>query len=111
MGEVELWIPDAFPVEPPRARVLRPQFGKGSFFVYQHGALCLEILTKQGWSPATSLMQLGVQVKIMMSQGQGSVIGPGAVGEPGARGREKAWATSQHIDDAHSDWKVFTDGK
>jgi len=106
--ELEVWIPDAFPVEPPLLRVIRPRFSQGSFFVHQHGALCLEILTRQGWTPAMSLPQLGVQVKTMMSQGSGTVSGPGAMGDPGPAGREAAWATSRLIESAHSDWQSFS---
>lgn len=105
--EFEIWIPDAFPVAPPRVRVLRPYFSPGSFFVHQFGSLCLEVLTSQGWTPAMSLMQLGVQVKAMMSQGQGSVSS-GACGEPGAAGRNRAWQIAERIEDVHKNWQHFS---
>jgi len=105
---LEIWIPDAFPVEPPRLRVIQPCFNPGSFWVQAHGALCLEILTKQGWTPAMALPQLGVQVKSMMCQGNGSVSGIGFMGDPGPEGREKAWAVSERIESAHSDWNKFS---
>merc|ERR1711972_928291 len=101
--ELEVWIPDLFPVSPPKVRVLRPYFQTGSFFVQSHGALCLDLLTKQGWTPAMPLLQLGVQIKMMMSQGTGSVISASAIGG----NREAAWATAQHIEDVHADWKHF----
>jgi len=102
--ELDLWIADAFPMEPPRLRVIRPCFGNGSFFVHQHGALCLEVLTKQGWSPALSLLKLGVQVKTMMSQGQGSISSCNVM--PGSR--EQAWSVSRTIESAHPDWQKFS---
>lgn len=105
--ELEVWIPDLFPVEPPKMRVARPCFAKNSFFVQDHGALCLEILTKQGWTPAMSLLQLGVQVKMMMSQGTGTVSSLNAMD---SSSREAAWKVAQHIEDHHSDWKRFNLG-
>lgn len=43
--ELELWIPESFPTAPPQARVLRPCFRRGSFWVQDQGALCMEVLT------------------------------------------------------------------
>eukprot|EP00927_Polykrikos_kofoidii_P055047 TRINITY_DN49364_c0_g1_i1.p1 TRINITY_DN49364_c0_g1~~TRINITY_DN49364_c0_g1_i1.p1 ORF type:complete len:633 (-),score=71.63 TRINITY_DN49364_c0_g1_i1:53-1918(-) len=105
--EFEVWIPDAFPVAPPKVRVLRPSFGGGSFYVHQNGALCLEILTRQGWSPAMSLVQLGVQIKTMMSQTPGHVSSPVAMAGSSERDRQRAWATAGLIEDSHKDWDSF----
>lgn len=102
--ELEIWIPNGFPVQPPVVRVLRPCFNRGSFWVQDAGALCLEILTKHGWSPAMSLPQLGVHVKTMMSQANGTISGPGAMGNPGPAGREQALQASRRIESAHRDW-------
>lgn len=105
--EFEVWIPDRFPVEPPHVRVLQPYFSPGSFYVHRHGALCLEVLSSQGWTPAMSLMQMGVQVKAMMSQGHGSVSA-GSCGEPGAYARRRARQIADHIEDIHKDWQYVT---
>lgn len=103
--DIEVWVPDGFPYEPPRLRILKPSFSTGSFWVQTHGALCLEVLTKQGWSPAMSLPQLGVHVKTMMSQVPGGTIsGTGAIGGS----RESAWATSTAIEASHQDWNPFS---
>jgi len=107
--ELEMWIPDGFPMQPPQLRVLRPLFAKGSFFVQDHGALCLEILTKQGWTPAMPLTTLGVQVKAMMSQGRGTVIGRTSQVAPGAEGRETARRVAKRIEALHKDWQHFQD--
>lgn len=103
--ELEVWIPSTFPVEPPRLRVLSPVFNSGSFFVHDHGALCLEALTKQGWSPAMTLPKLGVQVKAMMVQGKGSISGTGSYG---SSSRQAAWKLAGKIEDAHQDWQPFS---
>lgn len=106
--ELEVWIQSSFPATPPLARVLRPCFNSGSFFVHAHGALCLEVLTSQGWSPALSLSQLGVQIKAGLLQGQGSIAGTGAMGDAGPLGRQKAASVAQTIESAHEhDWGTF----
>jgi len=100
----EVWIPVGFPTSPPKVRVLKPTFNNGSFWVHQYGALCLEILTRQGWSPATSLVQLGVALKNMMSQGNGSISSPvGSVGMLQSD-RERAWQRADAIEASHKDW-------
>lgn len=105
--ELELWIPDAFPAEPPKVRAVRPSFSIGSFFVLDYGALCLEILTKQGWSPAMTLLQLGVQIKQMMSEGKGTVSSLQAMD---SSNRQAAWKRAARIESAHDDWKHFKMG-
>ncbi|CAE8590422.1 unnamed protein product [Polarella glacialis] len=105
---LEVWIPDGFPSAPPRLRVRRPCFEPGSFFAHHFGALCLEILTAQGWAPATSLLQLGIQVKNSMTQGQGTIQGIGSMGESGSGGRQAAFTVAQQIEAAHEkDWDAF----
>lgn len=100
--ELELWIPDEFPIGPPRVRVLRPTFERGSFFVFD-GALCLEILTTQGWSPAMSLVRLGVQIKDDISRGTGVVMRDSV----SSVSRDVAWRTSKRLEAAHQDWRHF----
>merc|ERR1712083_153030 len=70
---LELWVPNGYPVTPPQVRIIQPSFSIGSFWVQSAGALCLEILTGAGWTPAMSLPQLGVHIKTMMSQGRGVI--------------------------------------
>eukprot|EP00747_Dinoflagellata_sp_TGD_P107155 gnl/TRDRNA2_/TRDRNA2_170043_c0_seq2.p1 gnl/TRDRNA2_/TRDRNA2_170043_c0~~gnl/TRDRNA2_/TRDRNA2_170043_c0_seq2.p1 ORF type:complete len:323 (+),score=63.14 gnl/TRDRNA2_/TRDRNA2_170043_c0_seq2:133-1101(+) len=108
--EFEMWIPDGFPTLPPKLRVLSPVFNVGSFFVQQHGALCLEVLTNQGWSPAMSLSQLGVHVKTMMSSQAGTVSHAGRNASAGPEGRRAAWQVAQQIEAGHQDWQHFKMG-
>jgi len=106
--DLEVWIPNTFPSAPPQARVLKPCFNAGSFFVHKHGALCMEILTQQGWSPAMSLSQLGLQVKATMQQGKGSIAGRGFMGDPGPAGRREAAGVANMLEQAHErDWSSF----
>lgn len=103
----ELWIPDAFPTAPPRVRVLKPTFNTGSFFVFSNGALCMETLSQQGWSPALSLLQLGLQMKATMSEGSGSIYSPAATAGASDNDRKRAWETFEKIEESHKDWDPF----
>jgi ubiquitin-conjugating enzyme E2 Q len=51
---------DNFPFYPPFARVISPSLKGG--FVMPGGALCMEVLTPHGWTPATSIESLLVTV-------------------------------------------------
>eukprot|EP00897_Mesotaenium_endlicherianum_P002314 jgi/Mesen1/210/ME1139581C07544 len=61
----------AFPFEPPFVRVLRPRFKPHTGHVSNGGALCLEILTLDGWTPATSIESLLVAIRAAMVEGKG----------------------------------------
>ncbi|CAE7375212.1 CUL1, partial [Symbiodinium necroappetens] len=96
--ELEIWIPDAFPTSPPKVRVLKPYFDSGSFRVHSYGALCMEVLSSQGWSPGLTLAQLGVQIKDIMLQGSGRISGTGTMADPGAAGRQRAMDIADRIE-------------
>eukprot|EP00439_Symbiodinium_sp_Y106_P040398 s4546_g4.t4 len=96
--ELEIWIPDAFPTSPPKVRVLKPYFDSGSFRVHSYGALCMEVLSSQGWSPGLTLAQLGVQIKDIMLQGSGRISGTGTMADPGAAGRRRAMDIADRIE-------------
>ncbi|CAE7286633.1 unnamed protein product [Symbiodinium pilosum] len=104
--DLEIWIPDAFPTSPPKVRVLKPCFESGAFRVHSYGALCMEVLTRQGWSPGLTLAQLGVQIKDVMMQGSGRISGRGPMADLGARGRQYAIDVADRIEAHHSDWEV-----
>jgi len=104
--ELEIWIPDAFPTSPPKVRVLKPYFDSGSFRVHSYGALCMEVLSSQGWSPGLTLAQLGVQIKDIMLQGSGRISGTGTMADPGAAGRRRAMDIADRIEAHHSDWEL-----
>ena len=53
-----------FPFFPPFARVISPSLKGG--FVMPGGALCMEVLTPHGWTPATSIESLLVTVRIVI---------------------------------------------
>ena len=64
---LEAKIPPEFPFKPPIVRVVRPTFTRGAFYVHSFGALCMELLSATGWSPASSLEQMARQIRSMMT--------------------------------------------
>ncbi|KAI0131048.1 hypothetical protein F4814DRAFT_437671 [Daldinia grandis] len=57
-----------FPMSPPFVRVIRPRFlpfaSGGGGHVTAGGAMCMELLTNTGWSPANSLESVLLQVRL-----------------------------------------------
>ncbi|OTA57188.1 hypothetical protein K449DRAFT_386486 [Hypoxylon sp. EC38] len=60
-----------FPMSPPFVRVIRPRFlpfiQGGGGHVTAGGALCMELLTNSGWSPANSMESVLLQVRMAIS--------------------------------------------
>lgn len=60
-----------YPYSPPFIRVIRPRFlpfmAGGGGHVTIGGALCMELLTSSGWSPATSMEAVFVLIKMAIS--------------------------------------------
>ncbi|KAI9657990.1 MAG: hypothetical protein M1821_002647 [Bathelium mastoideum] len=67
---LELRFPANYPLAPPFVRVLRPRFrpfiAGGGGHVTAGGALCMELLTNSGWSPANSVEAVLVQVRMAL---------------------------------------------
>ncbi|OHW94948.1 ubiquitin conjugating enzyme [Colletotrichum incanum] len=59
-----------FPLSPPFVRVVRPRFlpfsQRGGGHVTAGGAMCMELLTNSGWSPASSMESVLLQVRLAM---------------------------------------------
>ncbi|KAI1102333.1 hypothetical protein F4804DRAFT_353811 [Jackrogersella minutella] len=59
-----------FPISPPFVRVIRPRFlsfmNGGGGHVTSGGAMCMELLTNSGWSPANSMESVLLQVRMAM---------------------------------------------
>lgn len=60
-----------YPFSPPFVRVIRPRFlpfmAGGGGHVTIGGALCMELLTSDGWTPATSMEAVFVSIKMAIS--------------------------------------------
>ncbi|KAL1986209.1 hypothetical protein VTN96DRAFT_6724 [Rasamsonia emersonii] len=68
---LEMRFPKDFPMSPPFVRVIRPRFLEfqrgGGGHVTAGGALCMELLTNSGWSPASSIESVLLQVRLALS--------------------------------------------
>jgi len=62
---------DSFPFEPPFVRLVSPSVVNG--FVLSGGALCMEILTKSGWSSAYSIESMIMQVAATLVKGKARI--------------------------------------
>lgn len=65
---LEIRFPPGFPTSPPFVRVVRPRFRPfskgGGGHVTAGGAMCMQLLTDSGWSPASSIESVLVQVRM-----------------------------------------------
>ena len=66
---LEVTYPNRYPIEPPFIRILKPKFQFMTGHVTIGGSICMEVLTKSGWSPAYSIESLIVQIKAEMIDG------------------------------------------
>ncbi|XP_074650590.1 ubiquitin-conjugating enzyme E2 Q2-like [Tubulanus polymorphus] len=62
---------DSFPYEPPFVRVIHPVITGG--YVLGGGAICMELLTKQGWSSAYSLESVIFQISATLVKGKARI--------------------------------------
>uniref|UniRef100_A0A8C7ZHG1 E2 ubiquitin-conjugating enzyme n=1 Tax=Oryzias sinensis TaxID=183150 RepID=A0A8C7ZHG1_9TELE len=62
---------DNFPFDPPFVRVVTPVLSGG--YVLGGGALCMELLTKQGWSSAYSIESVIMQINATLVKGKARV--------------------------------------
>lgn len=68
--ELNMSFPDNYPFEPPFVRVTRPRFKKQTGFVMS-GALCMELLTKDGWNPINDIESVIVSIRSLLVVGDG----------------------------------------
>ena len=62
---------DTFPFDPPFVRVIYPIITGG--YVLGGGAICMELLTKQGWSSAYSLESVILQIAATLVKGKARI--------------------------------------
>ncbi|XP_053514871.1 ubiquitin-conjugating enzyme E2 Q2 isoform X2 [Artibeus jamaicensis] len=75
---------DNFPFDPPFVRVVLPVLSGG--YVLGGGALCMELLTKQGWSSAYSIESVIMQINATLVKGKARVqFGANKAGTPPRR--------------------------
>lgn len=92
----ELMFTSHFPMEAPKVRLVSPT--ATGFWVQQHGSLCMEMLSADGWSPVISLEQLAFSVRAMMANQSGTIY---ANTSYDVMEREKAHDAAAQIDRSH----------
>jgi len=70
--EIEMRFPEQYPFEPPFVRVVKPRFKRQTGFV-MNGALCMELLTKDGWNPINDIESVIVSVRSLLVVGDGRI--------------------------------------
>ncbi|GKY96364.1 hypothetical protein MPSEU_000596000 [Mayamaea pseudoterrestris] len=70
--ELNMSFPEHYPFEPPFVRVSCPRFKKQTGFV-MNGALCMELLTKDGWNPVNDIESVIVSIRSLLVVGDGRI--------------------------------------
>ncbi|XP_057851749.2 uncharacterized protein LOC131061914 isoform X2 [Cryptomeria japonica] len=68
---LEITFPADYPFAPPFVRIIRPRFSRYTGHITVGGSICMELLTRSGWSPACSIESLLVQVQNAIIEGGG----------------------------------------
>jgi ubiquitin-conjugating enzyme E2 Q len=61
--EMEMVFPSTYPIEPPFVRVVRPRFKLLTGHVTVGGSICMQMLTKSGWSSVNDIESILVQIR------------------------------------------------
>jgi len=61
-----------YPFDPPFVRIVSPKLVGGH--VFTGGAICMELLTKDGWSPSYTIETVCMQLAATIVRGQGRVL-------------------------------------
>jgi ubiquitin-conjugating enzyme E2 Q len=64
-------IQETYPFEPPFVRVVHPVISGG--YVLGGGAICMELLTKQGWSSAYTVEAVIMQIAATLVKGKARI--------------------------------------
>ena len=68
--ELNMSFPDDYPFSPPFVRVTCPRFKKQTGFV-MNGAICMELLTQDGWNPVNDIESVIVSIRSLLVVGDG----------------------------------------
>ena len=70
---MEIIFPEKYPIEPPFIRIVNPRFTYKTGHITSGGSICMEVLTKSGWSPSYSMETLIVDIKSTIIEGDGQI--------------------------------------
>ena len=65
---LRIHYPSDYPISPPFVYVLKPQLSCS--FVFEGGAICMELLTQKGWSQITTIHTLAMSIRAMFNIGK-----------------------------------------
>jgi ubiquitin-conjugating enzyme E2 Q len=68
--QLSMIFPDDYPFAPPFVRVVQPRFKRQTGFVMS-GALCMELLTSDGWNPVNDIESVIVSIRSLLVVGDG----------------------------------------
>jgi len=100
---------EMFPFEPPFVRVVAPVISGG--YVLVGGAICMELLTKQGWSSAYTVEAVIMQIAATLVKGKARISGPKAGGAKGAYSLARAQQSFKSLVQIHEKNGWFTPPK
>jgi len=69
---LNIMFKDTYPFEPPFVRVVYPIISGG--YVLLGGAICMELLTKQGWSSAYTVEAVIMQIAATLVKGKARIV-------------------------------------
>lgn len=61
--ELEMKFPKDYPMNPPFVRILRPRFKFLTGHVTIGGSICMQMLTRSGWTPSNDIESILVQIR------------------------------------------------
>jgi len=70
---LEMKFPASYPFSPPFIRVVKPRFLFHTGHVTIGGSICMELLTKSGWSPGNDIESILIQIRSEMISGGASI--------------------------------------
>ncbi|XP_060524856.1 ubiquitin-conjugating enzyme E2 Q1 [Cylas formicarius] len=101
---------DTYPFEPPFVRVVHPIISGG--YVLVGGAICMELLTKQGWSSAYTVEAVIMQISATLVKGKARIqFGPQKVCSQGQYSLARAQQSFKSLVQIHEKNGWFTPPK
>lgn len=71
--EFEVLLPERYPFEPPFIRIVSPRFEFLSGHITRGGSICMELLTRQGWTSSISIDKVLLMIKQNMMDGNARI--------------------------------------
>lgn len=71
--DIEVLLPERYPFDPPFIRIVSPRFEFLSGHITRGGSICMELLTKQGWTSSISIDKVLLMIKQNIMDGNARV--------------------------------------